>query len=213
MKFTYSYIEYKKDVFEKFLKPCLNTISDKIDIISRPNIKPSKFFNQVQRESKHRYIIFSHEDITFSSNILEQIEKSINENSNFGVLCIVGKNDVNKNVGSLVSTKYELKFCDPCFFVIDKDNNYLFDEATFDDFHFCIEDYCVGIKEKFQKNTYTLPLNWGKSHIGSNGESISNSIQHHSYTSQTVRYQWGNYAEYKRRFKNKWGHYSNIKNF
>ena len=93
MKFTYSYIEYKKDVFEKFLKPCLNTISDKIDIISRPNIKPSKFFNQVQRESKHRYIIFSHEDITFSSNILEQIEKSINENSNFGVLCIVGKND------------------------------------------------------------------------------------------------------------------------
>jgi len=213
LKFTYSYIEYKKDVFETYLKPCLNNIINRVDVISKPNIKPSKFFNLVQKESPNRYIIFSHEDITFSDNLLDQIEKCINENPNFGVLCIVGKNEHNRNIGSLASTKYELKFCDPCFFVIDRDNNFKFDEDTFDDFHFCIEDYCLGIQEKMKKGTYSLPLNWGKPHIGPNGEKILNSIQHHSYTSKSVKYQWGNYVEYKRRLKQKWGHLENIKHF
>jgi len=213
MRFTFAYIEYKKDVFDTYLKPCLNKIIENVDVIKKSNIKPSKFFNIVQEESPNRYIIFSHEDITFSENILQQIEKSINENGNFGVLCVVGKNDVNKNVGALVSTKYELKFCDPCFFVIDRDNNFKFDEVTFDDFHFCVEDYCVGINEKLKKMTYSLPLNWGKVHIGIDKKPILNSIQHHSYTSKNIKYQWGNYVEYKKRFKQKWGYLTNIKMF
>lgn len=213
MRFTFSYIEYKKDVFDTYLKPCLNSIFNKIDIISKSNIKPSKFFNLVQKESPNRYIIFSHEDITFSPNLLEQIEKCITEIPNFGVLCIVGKNESNKNIGSLMSTRYELKFCDPCFFVIDRDNNFNFDEIIFNDFHFCVEDYCLGVQEKMKKGTYTLPLNWGKSYLGTNGDVLLNNIQHHSFTSKTVKYQWGNYMEYKRRFKEKWKHLNNIKNF
>jgi|LakMenE18May11ns_1017448.scaffolds.fasta_scaffold9956883_6 hypothetical protein len=213
MRFTFSYIEYKKDVFEKYLKPCLDNIIDNVDIISKPNIKPSKFFNLVQKESPNKYIIFSHEDITFSHNLLEQIEKCISETPNFGVLCIVGKDEFNKNIGSLASTKYELKFCDPCFFVINKDNDFKFDEIIFDDFHFCVEDYCIGIKEKMNKGTYSLPLNWGKSHLDSEGRILLNNIQHHSYTCRTVKYQWGNYIEYKKRLKKKWGHLTNIKNF
>ena len=122
MKFTYAYITYKKDVFDQYLAPCLNKIKDRVDIITKSNIKPSKFHNEVINESKNRYIIFSHEDVTFSDEMIDQIQKTVEQTPNFGVLCVVGKNGDNKNIGALSSSQYNLKFCDPCFFVIDKEN-------------------------------------------------------------------------------------------
>ena len=49
-------------------------------------------------------------------------------------------------------------------------------------------------------------MNWGKD----DGPFY---FKHHSYTCRTVRYQWGNYNEYKKRLKQKWGHLDNIKQF
>ena len=92
MKFTYAYIEYKKEVFDKYLGPSLMKINDKVDIISEPNIKPAAFFNKTIKQSKNDYIIFSHEDISFSEDLIECVKKSIKLNPEFGVLCIVGKN-------------------------------------------------------------------------------------------------------------------------
>jgi len=213
MNFTFAYLSYKNEVYEMYLKPCLQKIENQVEIITKKDMKSSTFFNLVQREAKNKFVIFSHEDITFSSDLLQQIEVSISRNPNFGVLCAVGKNKENKNIGSLVSSQRTLEFCDPCFFVINRDNNFLFDEVIFDDFHFTIEDYCVGIKQKMDKDTITLCLNWGKNNIDDQGVEIKSSIKHHSYTSRTTKYQWGNYSEYKKRFKNKWGVLQNIKNF
>lgn len=213
MKFTFAYITYKNDVYNQYLKPCLDNIRHKVDVITKSGLKPSKFYNEVQKESKNRYIIFTHEDITFSSNILEKIQETIEKFPNFGVLCAVGKNEVNKNIMCRASTNYFLKFCDPCFFVIDKDNNYFFDENTFDDFHFCAEDYCVGIKDSQNKDVISLPLNWGIENNPNSENDVMDAIKHHSYTCRTVRYQWGNYPEYKSRFKKKWDKFQNIKIF
>jgi hypothetical protein len=206
MKFTYAYISYKKDVYEQYLEPCLMKIKDNIDIITKSNIKPSKFNNLVIDESPNRYIIFSHEDVTFSNDILIQIEETIKQTPNFGVLCVVGKNSVNKNIGALLSNQYNLKFCDPCFFVIDKENPSRFDEIIFDDFHFVVEDYCVNSQELYSRGTYTILTNWGR-------EDKPPYFKHHSYTCRTVKYQWGNYPIYKNKFKEKWGYLENIKQF
>lgn len=193
MKFTYAYIEYKKEVFDKYLGPCLDKIKKNIDIISEPNIKPAKFFNKVIKNSKNNYIIFSHEDITFSEDLLECIEKSIQQSPNFGVLCIVGKNSIPKYVGANRNNQATINYCDPCFFIINNNNNFLFDEKTFDDFHFVAEDYCIGIKEKLNKPTITLLYDWG------------NDLKHYGHTSRSVKYQWGKYHEYKEKFIKKWG--------
>lgn len=206
MKFTYAYISYKKDVYDQYLKPSLDKIRDKVDIITKSNIKPSKFHNEVIRESKNDIIIFSHEDVTFSSDILEVINETISDNPNFGVLCVVGKNKSNKNIGALTSTHYNLEFCDPCFFVINKKNNILFDEKTFDEFHFGVEDYCINVKQTLNKDVITLKIKWG-----SDGD--LRNFRHHSYTCKTVKYQWGNYQHYKNLFKKKWNNLDNIKVF
>jgi hypothetical protein len=206
MRFTYAYITYKKEVYDQHLGPCLDKIKDRVDIITKPNIKSSKFHNEVINESPNRYIIFSHEDVTFSDDMIDQIEKTISQTPNFGVLCVVGKNEHNKNIGALASNQYNLKFCDPCFFVIDKENPLRFDEVTFDEFHFGVEDYCIGSQELHNRGTYSLLVNWGK-------EDGPSYFKHHSYTCRTVRYQWGNYNEYKKRLKQKWDHLENIKQF
>jgi hypothetical protein len=206
MRFTYSYITYKKDVFDTYLGKCLPKILDKIDIITKENIKPSEFHNLIIKESPNRYIIFSHEDVTFSDDIIDRIEDTILSLPEFGVLCMVGKNENNKNIGANSNDIKNLKFCDPCFFVIDKENPLLFDEKIFDDFHFGVEDYCIGSNEIHNRGTYTILTNWGK-------ENDILSFKHHSYTCKTVKYMWGNYNEYKKRLKDKWSNLENIKNF
>jgi hypothetical protein len=138
--------------------------------------------------------------------MIDQIQKTVEQTPNFGVLCVVGKNGDNKNIGALASSQYNLKFCDPCFFVIDKENALRFDEITFDEFHFGVEDYCIGSQELHNRGTYSLLVNWGK-------EDGPFYFKHHSYTCKTVRYQWGNYNEYKKRLKQKWDNLTNIKNF
>ena len=35
MRFTYAYITYKKEVYDKYLGPCLNKIKNKVDIIMK----------------------------------------------------------------------------------------------------------------------------------------------------------------------------------
>ena len=206
MKFTYAYISYKENVYNQYLKPCLDKIRDKVDIITKSDLKPSKFHNEVINESPNDYIIFSHEDVTFSSDILEVIEEAINNNPNFGLLCVVGKDKTNTNRGAVTSDHHNLEFCDPCFFVLDKKNNINFDEKTFNEYHFGVEDYCITLKETLGKDVLSLKIKWG-----SDGD--NRNFRHHSYTCKTVKYQWGNYQHYKNELKKKWGHLSNIKNF
>jgi hypothetical protein len=206
MRFTYAYISYKEDVYNQYLKPCLDNIRDEVDIITKSGLKPSKFHNEVINESPNDYIIFSHEDVTFSPDILELVEEGINDNPNFGVLCVIGKDKTNANKGAVSSIYRNLEFCDPCFFVIDKKNNVNFDEKNFDGFHFGVEDYCLTLKEKLGKDTISFKIRWA-----SDGQ-VRN-FRHHSYTCKTVKYQWGNYQHYKHVLKKKWGHLENIKNF
>jgi hypothetical protein len=206
MRFTYAYITYKKEVFDQHLGPCLNKIKDKVDVITKENIIPAKFHNEVLKESNNRYIIFSHEDVTFTPDIIDQIEKTIEQLPSFGVLCVVGRNDENVIIGSVNNKIRNLKFCDPCFFVIDKENPLRFDEITFDDFHLSVEDYCVGSQELHGKGTYTILITWNK-------EEDSLSFKHHSYTCKSVKYKWGKYEEHKKKFKEKWSYLENIKKF
>lgn len=206
MRFTYAYISYKKEVYDQYLRPCLEKIKDKVDIITKSNTIPTKFCNEVINESKNDYIIFSHEDVTFSDDIIEAIEETINDNPNFGVLCVIGKDKTNTNKGALTSTYFNLEFCDPCFFVIDKRNKTRFDEIIFNDFHFGIEDYCLNVKQSENKEVVSIKIKWGS-------DNQVRSFRHHSYTCKTVRYQWGNYKHYKDALKKKWGNLDNIRNF
>ena len=53
MIFTFAYISHKEDVFNTYLKNSLSNILDYVDIITKTDILPSLFFNQVIKESKN----------------------------------------------------------------------------------------------------------------------------------------------------------------
>lgn len=200
MKFTYAYLSYKNDIFDKYLLNSIKHIEKSIDIITDKDIKPAIFYNKVLKETKYRYIIFSHEDVSFSCDLINKICFAIEQKNNFGVLCAIGRSITNGHVKSNLEKMNEVVFCDSCFFVIDSYNNIFFDEKTFDDFHFFAEDYCLQCKNNLNKLTYTLPMSWQ----WSSKITKENYFIHHSYTSRSSGYLWGNYRKYRKLFVEKW---------
>lgn len=196
MKFTYGYISHKQDVFDKHLSNSIKNIKNDIEIFTDVSKNQCNFFNNVIKNSKNRYIIFSHEDIEFSKDILKKIEESISTYNNFGVFCAAGLNKFNRTVCCSLSKMFLLKWADPCFFVIDKENDIFFDEINFNDYHFGVADYCLSLNKLKNKKTHTILSKWG---FGN-----STYITHFSNSCRVNGYRWGKYDFYLKVLDDKW---------
>lgn len=198
MRFTIGYIDHNQDVFNKYLGLSLSKLKGEFDIIfTSDENKPAKNYNYILENSKNRYVILTHQDISFSDTLLERIEYTINQNPNFGVLGLVGVDNTKKYYWSSPDEQFELQTLDCCFIVVDKEHNIFFDTETFDDFHLYVEDYCLQTKHITGKSPYTIL-------IGKDPRKLDYLV-HFSNTIKKLGGQWGEYKKYKSRLIEKWG--------
>jgi glycosyltransferase involved in cell wall biosynthesis len=198
MKFTIGYIDHDKSVFDECLGNSLTGLKGEFDIIKTPsNNKPSQNYNYILKNSKNKYVILTHQDITFSNDLLERIEDTITKHQDFGVLGLVGV-DTNKTYRwSELDKSHIVQTLDCCFIVIDKDTNVLFDEKNFKGLHLYVEDYCMEIKKTTNKVSRTILIHSKTKH--------PSFLKHHSKTFRKLGAGWGNYNFYKKVLVKKWG--------
>jgi len=198
MRFTFAYINHDQKVHANFLQPCLNVLKGEFDVIARDsNQSPASNYNYIISNSQNRYVIFSHQDMSFSPDLLEKVEQTINAYPDFGVLGHVGRDKTGNYCWNNNEKSYLVETLDSCLIVIDRENNIIFDEKTFDDCHLYVEDYCMQVQTQKSKECRTLLI--GRNfHFGSY-------LMHHSNTLQQQGSNWGRYNLYKDRMKTKWG--------
>lgn len=209
MKFTIGYINHNSDVFERHLNKSLRNLRGEFNIISTSSEEcPAKNYNKIIEDSPNDWVILTHQDISFSEDLLDKIEltmKTLDEKeSKYSALGLVGI-DINTEDYRWSNQEeiYELETCDCCFIVINKNNPVRFDSDLFDDFHLYVEDYCVSVK-KFG-SIYTI---LGVESYDSTSRDVVNipesNIIHHSETVRLRGFTWGRYFEYKEKLNNKW---------
>ena len=109
MKFTIGYIDHNDDVYNKYLGPSLLNLSGDFDVIKTSSWEsPAVNYNHILKKSNNRFVILTHQDISFSKTLLERVEKTITDNPNFGVLGLVG---VDSNKQYFWSDLNKHKFC------------------------------------------------------------------------------------------------------
>ena len=192
MKYTISYIRHDALMRERHLLPSLDKLEGEFDVdyVKSEEGCPAKNYNKIIDRSKNRYIIFTHEDIAFTSDMLKQVDSTIEKVKRFGVLGLVGKTKDAPQRWSKTSCLYEYITVDCCFFIIDKQNCIRFDNKTFDGLHMYGEDYarqCTG-HGLINYSIYTTPKH----------------IKHHSNTCKKKGWMWGNWKTYKKRYTEKW---------
>lgn len=209
MNFTIAYIDHKKEVFEKYLKPSIESLTGNYNIISvSDELFPAENYNKLINLSTTDWIILTHQDISFPSNLLERIELTINEigEDNIGALCMVGVNERGEYKFSKENEIYEVQTSDCCFLVINKKNNIYFDPINFDEYHLYVEDYCVRVFKELNKKIYTILVDSDAIMDYDWNDTIEfNKLRHHSYTCSKKGFCWGRYHEYKQKLLNIWG--------
>lgn len=202
--FTIGYIDHDFNVYSRYLEPSLNSLQGKCAIIKTTDKdNPATNYNTIIEQASTNYIILTHQDISFSSNLLEKIDLTIEKVPNFGALGLVGV-DSNRNYHwSTPNQLFELETLDCCFIVIQKSHGVFFDATIFDDFHLYVEDYCIQIAQKGLK-IYTLLID------SNPNEKVPNINEkewmlHHSATLSQRGACWGKYNQYKIKLNAKWG--------
>lgn len=198
MRFTFAYIDHDKEIHARFLEPSLKQLKGEFDVVFGNNKQSAASnYNLILKNSQNRYVIFSHQDMSFSGDLLEKIEKTIRAYPNFGVLGHVGLDKKGNYCWNNMQKSYEVETLDCCFIVVDRETSVLFDEKTFDDYHLYVEDYCMEVTKQTGKTCRTLLI--GRNfHYGS-------FLMHHSNTFYNQGNNWGCYNFYKDRLKTKWG--------
>ena len=193
MKFEIAYIAYNPEAFKLHLGPSLERLlGDFVTTVIPNGSMPAKAFNKVLRESKCEYVIFTHEDISFSSNLLERIEYTIKAIPDFGVLGLVGRDNDQNYCWSARKISHVVCTLDCCFVVVRKSDRLKFDEATFNEYHLYVEDYCMRVKKELGRMICTLLMNSKKD------DKYPDYLIHHEWTGKRLGACWGKYNHYRR---------------
>ena len=186
--FTIGYIDHNRDVHNKYLQKSIDNLKGEFNVISTSDKEcPARNYNTMISMCDTKYLILVHQDITFTPNILSDIHDTIRELPVFGAIGYVGAN----SNGITYSEKDRIKVLDTidaCFIVLNMNNNLLFDDVVFNDYHLYVEDYCARL------NKEGLPIITIKTD--------KDSISHHSSTCRELGWMWGRYKEYKQIFNN-----------
>lgn len=192
IRFTIGWIDHDEEIHNKYLGPSLFKLEGNFDLISTSDeLCPAKNYNFICDTSLNEWIILTHQDVTFRSDLLFKIEKTINNISplKIGALGLVGVDNNKTYLWSNESHIYEVDTLDCCFIVINKNNKIRFNEEVFDDFHLYVEDYCANITKNLRKKCYTI---------------LTSGMGHGSATLSKLGGAWGRYNEYKEKFNKLW---------
>jgi hypothetical protein len=191
--FSFVIIRNNEEVFNKYINPCLNDLpKNGFELhIEDTKEKPAAAYNKALSKTTNQYIFFVHADVTFKPTLLQGLTDSIKAQPNFGAMGIYGalwQGQRRVIVKANTTTHHEVKTLDSCGILINRQHNLKFDDVTFDDFHFYVEDYCCQVIEKGLK-VYTF---------------LEDRINHHSATMTIMGSNWGRCREYKNRLRKKW---------
>ena len=196
-KITVGYINHAPTMYTEHLgKSLVGMGLSKFDVIfTSDKDSPAKNYNSIIDQSKNRFILLVHQDVELPITFIETIHRTIKKCPTFGVLGIVGFDQLeNLNRLTVISEPDKIRkvdFFDSCCIVINKENNLRFNETEFDELHMYVEDYCMqAIEHGLPNHTLQLPYTECK-HFG------------HTY-GQNGDMLWGRYEEYYIKFINKW---------
>lgn len=203
-KITIAYIEHDSEVFDKYLGPSLQNLRAEFEIIhlsSKDNM-PGNNYNRMLEMSKNKYVLFVHEDTTFSPDFIEKINEAISIRPDFGVMGTVG-NYENNIEWAKDGMMMEVKTVDCCCLLVNKEHNIKFDSDTFDEYHCYVDDVCLQTVNKGFKN-YTIPINAFEAQKEDVYSKDGSYFRHHSATVSKLGYCWGRYNEYLQKMNEKW---------
>jgi hypothetical protein len=206
-KFTIGYIRHNDEVFARLLGPSIKNLRGDFDVVSVSDEKfPAENYNKLVSMAKTPYIILTHQDVTFSSDLLERINITIEcVNDSFGALGMVGVDTHRNYHWSRPDIVQELDTADCCFLVIKTDSKIKFDESMFDEYHLYVEDYCAQMRRVENQSIYTIStfsVEANPNYIYQRGEGTF--LNHHSNTCAHRGACWGRYNEYRNKLENKW---------
>ena len=206
--YTIGYIHHDPEIYGKYLKPCLDKLKDCREFNDLP-IKsgemPSKIYNQIIDKATTDIIIITHEDVTFTPDLLDNIDSTIKElGDDWSTLGLVGRDRYSiqyKNNWCKADKIFECDTLDCCFIVLKKSDGVKFDEINFNGFHLYVEDYCAQARLKTNRGCFTIKMQ-------SSGDvdiiEAPSMIQHHSSTFRRLGANWGDYNKYKKVLNDKW---------
>ena len=204
-KFTIGYIRHNQEVFDRFLGPSIKNLDGDFDVISTTDQNfPASNYNQIIDSSDNNYVILTHQDVSFSSDLLSRIEATMNLVGDWSALAMVGVSEDGIYRWSKPSMSFAVSSADCCFIVIDKRHGVRFDEDTFDEYHLYVEDYCGQAKEKTGFPVYTILTSARESSPDKLDDSMSSYLNHHSVTVNERGTAWGKYWEYRQKLEDKW---------
>lgn len=209
-KWTIGWISHDNEVFNKFLSPSLIRLEGDFDTLrTNDSLKPSQNYNLIINNCKSRWLILCHEDISFSHDLLERIDLTLElwGKKDFIFGGVAGPEGDGKVVKSRKTGSTKIMTTDCCFVVIDTNSSIYFDENNFNDYHLYVEDFCI--QSVTRRNLYgSLILcdfitkdQWEVM----NHENNSSWIYHAGSTIAKNGYAWGRYHEYRKIFRDKWG--------
>lgn len=206
-KFTIGYINHDEVIHKKYLGSCLKTLEGEFDVIYTDDKKfPAKNYNELKDRCQTEYLILTHQDVSFPSNLLECINKTISKLDDWGVLGMVGVDSGGTYRWSTTDCIYEIDTLDCCFMVIKKDSLGIFDEENFNDYHLYVEDFCAQMNRLYNKKNYTLLIDSKESlDIKHKNTGEITQMFHHGATVSKIGYGWGKYGEYRNKLSSKWG--------
>ena len=201
VEFSIGYIAHNQQIFDTFLSPSISKLKNQIDIIGEKNEtnNSASVYNKIVDKAQTQYVLLVHEDVKFEPDFLDAIYKSIMLHPDFGALGIVGF-DMNNNTkfGTDVEM-YEVERLDACCIVINKQQNLIFDDKTFNELHMYVEDYCMQANQQRHK-CYTLLYNWSRNE--------NQGFYHYENTyKKEGNIMWGNYNKYVQIFNKKWSRF------
>ena len=199
VQFTIGYRARFPEVCSKYLQPSIDNLEGEFFVIKEEeeaaishndfNLKnsPAKNYNNIIFKCETPYLILCHEDVSFSKDLLQNIQDTIYLIPEFGMLGLVGCDKTGINKWSDSKKVYTVDTLDSCFIVIRLDYGLKFNEKDFGGLHLYVEDYCARLNQ-LGKTNHTILLK------------DDSYINHHSSTWSTLGPAWGDYSEYKKVF-------------
>jgi hypothetical protein len=204
-RFSIGYIRHNPEVFAQCLGASLAELQGPFATLSTSSKEsPAKNYNQMIRSCETDYLILTHEDVSFSSDLLDRILLSqVLLPKNWGVLGMVGRTHSGLWQWSHSHQLFEVDTLDCCFIVI-KPGEIFFDEENFNEYHLYVEDYCAQASREHGLTNWTIMMDSaeGMGHL-TRGEQES-FMQHHSVTVSERGFCWGRYAEFRKKLEGKW---------
>ena len=161
--------------FQQILKPSLKNFKMPVNLIKIDNTK-NKYksmaaaINPHLNKIKYNIFIIAHQDIEFGKNFDVILRGELDKLNRWGVCGVAGVSDDGNPIGKLLGKNGKIwneeaaiggpvSVVDECCLILSRDNQLLFDAATFSSFHFYGADICLQAKQKgFDNYVLNLPI-------------------------------------------------------